>query len=41
MIDEAAHVAAIIKDGKAYALTSKGYLISAPITSDGGNLSPD
>ena len=41
MIDEAAHVAAIIRDGKAYALTSKGYLISAPITSDGGNLSPD
>ena len=41
MIDEAAQVAAIIRDDKAYALTSKGYLISAPISNDGGNLSPD
>lgn len=40
-MDESSQLAAIIRDGKILALTSKGYLITAPLTQDGGSLNPD
>ena len=37
--DESASIVAVIKEGdKIYTLTSKGYLMKAIITTDGGNL---
>ncbi len=38
-MDESADIVALIKDSETiFALTSKGWLMKAPLTADGGNL---
>jgi len=40
-IDEFAQIAAVVRGNRVYALTSKGWLVRAQITNEGGSLQID
>ena len=40
-VDEFTNLTAIVKEGKVYALTSKGWLIKAPLNEAGGSLAAE